>query len=369
MILLAFIHCGLLDALIQLGLDPNTSRELAKPATELLRELLHLSRHLLPEEHCARLLALPALVNVASTVAPSITLSQDLNTLSLTTDLAGAAEGRGRSIRSSEMLAQLSEAVSVSASGKHLGHLCTRMSSRHLASQSNHHHQSAFVQGGVHMASELLHGTNRPLQQQQQKHPVETNHANIRPRTTSREQIVSQLKSTLDAQMDDQTFKEMLYQRSRVLLGKDWFKWDWNIITELLEGPLMNPSRLSEAMKTKFFKRLSGFFRCDPGNKGYFAQLPWIPDYVPYIRPACQMYTLLLNHPEGMNFLKTDRRGQLLNEIAAALELEARPEAAIVESHIGALQARMFSPEFCSRRMLREYFTLLGLMSSSPEGS
>ena len=320
-VLLACIHCGVLDALIQLGIGSNPT--LGAPAIDLLREILRLSSRLLPEEHCAKLLALPTLVDVASMVeSPSV---------------GGIVmPDRHQSIRSAEMLTELAEAVN-----------SVLKTTRHTPAYSN----------GVHMASDLLRGTNRPIQQ------VITGAL-----LSSRERIVYELKASMDSQLDDATFKDLLYQRSRVLLGKDWFKWDWDVINELLEGPLTHPLRLSEAMKTKFFKRLSGFFRCDPGNKGYFAQLPWIPDYVPYLRPACQMYTLLLNHPEGLQFLKTDRRGQLLTEIADALELETRPEASIVDSHIGALQARMFSPEFCSRRMLREYFTLLGLMSSSAEG-
>ncbi|GLD95089.1 hypothetical protein PINS_up003714 [Pythium insidiosum] len=91
--------------------------------------------------------------------------------------------------------------------------------------------------------------------------------------------MIQELKLSLDAQMDDATFKDMLHNRSRVLTDKNWTKWNWDMISELLEGPLTNPQRLSEAMKTKFFKRLSGFFRCDPGNKGYFSQLAWIPDF------------------------------------------------------------------------------------------
>ncbi|KAF0719358.1 hypothetical protein AaE_010467 [Aphanomyces astaci] len=155
---------------------------------------------------------------------------------------------------------------------------------------------------GVHLASELLRGTNRPLH----------NFSMQSPRDSAREMLVYDLKVHLDNQMDDHTFRDLLMHKSRVLSGKDWFRWNWDIISELLEGPLTNPVRLSEAMKTKFFKRVSGFFRCDNSDKGYFAGLPWTPDYVPYLRPACQMYTLLLNHPEGIAFLKTDRRYVML---------------------------------------------------------
>ncbi|OQS07508.1 hypothetical protein THRCLA_00484 [Thraustotheca clavata] len=328
MILLAFIHCGLIDALITLGTSNN--RSLAEPAMELLSDLLRISSRLLPDQHCTDLLALPQLVTttaLSSSMPPTETKQREL------------------AIRSSEMLAELAQTI---GSGS---------AARTVAVTSN-----TPAINGVHLASELLRGTNRPLQN------FSTASLLREANATSREVLVHSLKVQMDNQMDDHTFREMLLTKCRVLNGKDWYKWNWDVIAELLEGPLTNPTRLSEAMKTKFFKRLSGFFRCDNSDKGYFAGLPWTPDYVPYLRPACQMYMLLLNHPEGLSFLKTDRRGQLLTEIASALELEARPEAAIVESHLGDLQARMFSPEYCSRRMLREYFTLLGLMSSSSEG-
>ena len=361
MILLAFVHCGLLDALIALGIGHN--RVLAKPAIDLLSEMMQMASRLLPEEMCARLLALPSLVDVASAInRPKGTrLSKEVLSM-YGFDNCAESEARNRSMRSSEMLATLAAAVHAVL----ILNVPNRPQNSSLYSNGTFFVLTIYLKFkskcfkiGVHMASELLRGTNRPLHQTS---------VMLAMNGSSRERIVHELKMSMDMQLDDATFKDMLYQRSRVLLVKDWFKWDWDIITELLEGPLTYPTRLSEAMKTKFFQRLSGFFRCDPGNKGYFAQLPWIPDYVPYIRPACQMYTLLLNHPEGVAFLKTDRRGQLLSEIAIALDMEALPEAEIVESHIGALQARMFSPEFCSRRMLREYFTLLGLMSSSKEG-
>lgn len=385
-VLLAMIHCGILDALVTLG--TGTNRSLAEPAIDLLADILRMSSRLLPDQHCASLLALPRLVS-ATSLTTTTTQSLGDHAKSLLERLQ-----REKSIRASEMLAELANAVGASAGG---------ISARGVSLIS---HGGSGV-NGVQLASELLRDTNRPstalLQQaaggrsggpnytsfnpsmsslsmssastsssmsmrKNSSSSTSTSQFQFKDQMTSRELMVLELKQSMDAQMDDATFKDMLHNRCRVLTDKNYKNWNWDIISEMLEGPLANPQRLSEAMKTKFFKRLSGFFRCDPGNKGYFSNLYWIPDHVPYLRPACQMYTLLLNHPEGLLFLKTDRRGQLLTEISSALELEARPEAAIVESHIGVLKSRMFSPDYVSRRMLREYFTLLGLMSSSREG-
>lgn len=362
-VLLAMIHCGLLDALITLG--TGTVRSLAEPAIDLLSDILRMSSRLLPDQHCASLLALPRLVS-ATSLASMTTQTLGDQVKSLLERLQ-----REKSIRASEMLAELANAV-----GANSGSVATRGVSLVSYGGSG--------VNGVQLVSELLREINRPSTLYLQVGRVtgsnnpSSNFSSTTMRRhgpysgkdnlTSRELMVQELKHSMDAQMDDATFKDMLHNRSRILMDKNFTKWNWDVISEMLEGPLTNPQRLSEAMRTKFFKRLSGFFRGDTGNKGYFSLLDWIPDNVPFLRPACQMYTLLLNHPEGLLFLKTDRRGQLLTEISSALELEARPEAAIVESHIGDLKKRMFSPVYCSTKMLREYFTLLGLMSSSKEG-
>jgi hypothetical protein len=45
------------------------------------------------------------------------------------------------------------------------------------------------------------------------------------------------------------------------LLDRSHVKWNYEVIVELIEGPLLNPKRLDETIKaTKFFKRLFSFF-------------------------------------------------------------------------------------------------------------
>lgn len=42
---------------------------------------------------------------------------------------------------------------------------------------------------------------------------------------------------------------------------RDHSKWNYDIIMDLLEGPLLNPKRLDEAIRaTKFMRRLFSFF-------------------------------------------------------------------------------------------------------------
>ena len=54
-----------------------------------------------------------------------------------------------------------------------------------------------------------------------------------------------------------------------MLTTKDWRVWDWEVIASLLDGPLATSSvYFAEAMRSKFFKRLCGFFRTELGPKG-----------------------------------------------------------------------------------------------------
>ena len=53
-----------------------------------------------------------------------------------------------------------------------------------------------------------------------------------------------------------------------MLLGRDHTKWNYEIIMDLIEGPLLNPKRLDEAIKaTKFVRRLFSFFH--PANNHF----------------------------------------------------------------------------------------------------
>jgi hypothetical protein len=47
----------------------------------------------------------------------------------------------------------------------------------------------------------------------------------------------------------------------QVVLTRDHTKWNFEVLTDLIEGPLLNPKRLEEAFKaTKFGRRLMSFF-------------------------------------------------------------------------------------------------------------
>jgi rapamycin-insensitive companion of mTOR len=49
--------------------------------------------------------------------------------------------------------------------------------------------------------------------------------------------------------------------RFQILLSRDHNKWNYDILLDVVQGPLLNPRRLEEALKaSKFGRRLMSFF-------------------------------------------------------------------------------------------------------------
>jgi hypothetical protein len=71
---------------------------------------------------------------------------------------------------------------------------------------------------------------------------------------------VQQAKLRSGLNLDDRQFIQMINDTG-VILNGDHTKWNYDLVVELLEGPLMNAKRLDEAIKaTKFVRRLFAFF-------------------------------------------------------------------------------------------------------------
>ena len=185
---------------------------------------------------------------------------------------------------------------------------------------------------------------------------------------TGHHKLILALKDATGAKSSKARLNEMM-AASRVTTTKEHDQWNWDLVGDILDGPLQNPDLLVEALKSKFLRRLLGYFRCDPGDKGYFGHLPWSSEHLMYIMVARRAILVLLN--SGMdtatNFLITDRRGRILSEIAEGLKSEIDYSDGKTRSTKGA-KSRIFSPAAVASGMVREYFTILGLFSSSSQG-
>src|SRR5207253_2908409 len=79
------------------------------------------------------------------------------------------------------------------------------------------------------------------------------------------------IKMKIDLGMDDVTFQNRLKETQVLTFPKEWTKWKWELIAELLEGPLNNPQRtpLRLHLRWRWRWRLRLHLRC--GRFAYVA--------------------------------------------------------------------------------------------------
>lgn len=161
-------------------------------------------------------------------------------------------------------------------------------------------------------------------------------------------------ENTLVREVDDLRFRRMVYD-SKVLQTKDFTSWNWNIIQELFEGPLMNSKHLEELAKsTKFIRRLLVFYRplrlrfsnVDKGAK--YAQK--------YIHVGCLFFKMLTSTSEGLKLLMDDTKiiPQLASLLFRALE--------------GNTVGNIFNESSLKNKIVAGYFKFIGVLTHSKGG-
>ena len=158
-------------------------------------------------------------------------------------------------------------------------------------------------------------------------------------------------ENTLLREVDDFRFRRMVYD-SKVLQTKDFTRWNWNIINELLEGPLLNKKQLEELVKsTKFIRRLLVFYRplrlrFSNVNKG--AKLSQ-----KYVQVGCQFFKTLTATPEGMKILMDDTKiiPQLASLMFRAME--------------GNISGNIFNKNKLREKIIFGYFKFIGILTQS----
>ncbi|KAI5294240.1 hypothetical protein KEM52_004409 [Ascosphaera acerosa] len=143
---------------------------------------------------------------------------------------------------------------------------------------------------------------------------------------------------------------------TNVLSHVNYMKWKWDLIHSLIEGPLTNPKRLDEAIRTsKFMKRLVGFYR---PFKRRFSNVKNTKPNQRYIRTGCALMRLLVSTAEGTRYLIENK---LLRQIAECL--------AQVDHMSGLTSAQpIFSREHMAETLSGGYFAMLGVLSSETNG-
>ena len=162
-------------------------------------------------------------------------------------------------------------------------------------------------------------------------------------------------KSQVNATMDETTFRAKMID-TQILNTVNYAKWDWALIMELIEGPMVNPKRLQEAMMaSKFVHRFLGFLR---PFKYRFSDAPNTKANQRYVRTACALLKLLLQTNEGARYLEGNKLVPQIGECLAQQD----PMSGITS------KAPLFSPERMSETLVGGYFAMLGVMCSDAKG-
>ncbi|KAI9498276.1 Rapamycin-insensitive companion of mTOR, middle domain-containing protein [Zychaea mexicana] len=174
--------------------------------------------------------------------------------------------------------------------------------------------------------------------------------------TARTQEMVHEVKLKIGMAIDDTHFRQLLMD-TQVLHTKDYTKWSWESISELLQGPLLNPRRMEEAMRgKKFIKRLLAFYR--PFAHKFSDANASKANIARHLKTGCVLIQTLLGNPDGVRYLGENK---LLGQIAEALSeldpLNGDPETEPI-----------FSKERMENTLSRGYFTLLGVMSKHKEG-
>ena len=117
--------------------------------------------------------------------------------------------------------------------------------------------------------------------------------------------------------IDEIQFRSLIVD-TQVISTVNFVKWKWNLIMDIIEGPLLNPRRLEDAIKgTKFLKRLVGFYR---PFKYRFSRANNTKPNQRYVRAGCALIKSLLQTTEGVQYLHENKLLRQLAECLAQLD-------------------------------------------------
>lgn len=164
-----------------------------------------------------------------------------------------------------------------------------------------------------------------------------------------------QAKSKLTAAMDETQFRAAVLE-TQVLSTVNFMKWKWDLIQNIIDGPLTNPRRMEEAIKgSKFIKRLVGFYR---PFKYRFSEVRNTKPNQRYVRTGCALMRVMVQSPEGSKYLAENK---LLRQIAECLAQVDRMSGLTSSSPL-------FSRTQMAETLSAGYFALLGTLSGDVNG-
>ncbi|WRT70894.1 uncharacterized protein IL334_007893 [Kwoniella shivajii] len=166
---------------------------------------------------------------------------------------------------------------------------------------------------------------------------------------------VQSVKLRLGLQVEDKQFQQMIVD-SGLLLHREHTKWNYEIIMDLIEGPLLNPKRLDEAIKaTKFVRRLFSFFH--PYNYRFSDIKRTRPSHK-WVKLGCALISTMLSSAEGIKYITEDK---LLKQM-----LECFNE---LDQYVGQPTAQpILARDRLENTLTYGYFEMIGMLSKHREG-
>lgn len=162
--------------------------------------------------------------------------------------------------------------------------------------------------------------------------------------------------SYVSSNIDDMQLKKMI-DETKVLFTKRFIDWKWDIILEIIKGPLKIPKKFDDCLKYqfKFLKKMLSFYR--PFKKK-FLLIKKSKNYQKYINTGVALFEMLLSHQEGTRYLAENK---LLPQIAECLAQVDPVSGLYAENPI-------FSRYNLETTLSSGYFKMLGVLSKSQTG-
>lgn len=102
---------------------------------------------------------------------------------------------------------------------------------------------------------------------------------------------MEQVKVKMSMQMDDRTFQTAVIE-TQVMQTKDFTKWNYEALQDVVDGLMYNQKRLEEVIKARFIRRLMSFY--SPFNHR-FSDIPRIRVNYFFLLLLIELTSKLLN--------------------------------------------------------------------------
>ncbi|KAH6586295.1 hypothetical protein BASA50_000759 [Batrachochytrium salamandrivorans] len=162
------------------------------------------------------------------------------------------------------------------------------------------------------------------------------------------------IKAHVGLQVDELQLKTLLND-SEVIGMKDCSKWNWDVIEDIVSGPLLNPKRFDDLTRnSKFAARLIAYYR--PSSR-QFCDLPKNSSKI--FKIGIELFRNLASSSEGARILAESR---LLIEIADQLK------QLYVQGHGAIPKDNVFLRQHYDETMSSKYFEIIKAFSHSIHG-